>query len=255
MGAVSGGAAWAVLPGGGPVAVGAGVAVGAAVWIAKSVTAALTQKRPAGGEMLPIKGRSPEEGWLRRAQRAVDSFDDLSRGNRPGPIAEKCAAIGGQAATTLEGMHRLAGQTSAVAESLRRVDAPRLLEERTRIKSTLAQSTSPKVSAELERSLEAMNEQLEVHDRLRDAHSTLLARMQSTAISIEGLVARLAEVLAMSEGSSTYTDETGRIDELADEMEGLRLGMAETESLSARALSQFEPDDSVTPGIEKKGRG
>ncbi|HZB48341.1 MAG TPA: hypothetical protein VE547_04555 [Mycobacteriales bacterium] len=43
-----------------------------------------------------------------------------------------------------------------------------------------------------------MTEQLAVAGRLSAARDTLLARMQATVLTVEGLVARTAEVLAMA---------------------------------------------------------
>jgi hypothetical protein len=76
-----------------------------------------------------------------------------------------------------------------------------------------------------------------VHDRLAQAGRALLARLESGAIGVEALVARLAEVLALTETRGEERLET--IDELADQLEGLRTGLAETEEASRKALSAY----------------
>ena len=70
--------------------------------------------------------------------------------------------------------------------------------ERDRLAAGLAAATTERVRAERQRSLDSVDEQLQVAARLAGARDELLARMQATALTLEGLVARTAEVLAMS---------------------------------------------------------
>jgi hypothetical protein len=90
--------------------------------------------------------------------------------------------------------------------------------------------------AELERSAAAVRDRADVRDRLVSARDTLLARMQATALGLEGLGARLAEVLAMSATTGGVDTSADDIADLALELDGLRAGLAETEALSRRAL-------------------
>jgi hypothetical protein len=234
---IAGGAAWAV---GLPVAVAAGV--GAAVFGVKALAGALF----GGGEddsfrprRLPIRGSSAEERWLVRAERAVRSFRRLAESASAGPFAQRCRSMGEQVATTIEAMRRLAGQVSAVAAAMSHVDPERLAGEESRIAGELGRSQEPGVRTELDRSLQSVRGQLEVHRRLDQSGRMLMARMESGAIGLEGLVARLAEILAMAETATSPAAGAGEIDALVDELEGLRHGLAETEDLSRRALSAY----------------
>jgi hypothetical protein len=155
-------------------------------------------------------------------------------------VAQKCAAVGEQARTTIETMERLAGQTSAVSLALRHLDGNRLTAEEERLRGEVSEAEEHEVREELERSLASVRSQLAVHERLEQAGRTLLARMESGAIGLEGLVARLAEVLALAETAAGPGREMEKIDELADELDGLRSGLAETEDLSRRALSAYQ---------------
>jgi len=76
-----------------------------------------------------------------------------------------------------------------------------------------------------------------VAERLTSARDTLVARLQSTALGLEGLVARATEVLALSASSSAGTADSG-IAGLAAELDGLRAGLTETEELSRRVLDR-----------------
>jgi hypothetical protein len=94
-----------------------------------------------------------------------------------------------------------------------------------------------------------------VHQRLYDTAAALLARMQSGALGLESLVARVAELIALADASPGGVDGVQQLDELAADLEGLRLGLAETEALSRRVLGDapaadsdpvFRKDDSTT---------
>jgi len=70
----------------------------------------------------------------------------------------------------------------------------------------------------------------------------LLARMESGALGLERLVAQLAEILALSETATSPVEGAAQLEALADELEGLRSGLAETEQLSRRTLGAYAGD-------------
>jgi hypothetical protein len=152
-----------------------------------------------------------------------------------------------QATSTLEGVRRLAGQASAVGSALERFDAEGLVQEGRRLDAQARQAGNDEVRTETERSLESVKSQLAVYDRLREAGSKLSARLESSVIGLEGLVARLVEVLALVQTQSPV-EGAQRIDALVDELEGLRQGLAETESLSRRVLSAYQGQGSLEAG-------
>lgn len=216
------------------------VAVGAAVLGVKSIVSRFTApSEDASVRMLPVRDNSPELRWLKRAEKAVRSFTDLAEGGRAGPVAARTQEIGSRACTTLEAMRRLAGQTSAIAFALRHLDGTKLAAEEDRLLAEVKQTRDDEVREELKRALGSIRSQLDVYSRLNAAGRTLLARMESGTIGLEALVARLAEVTALSE-TATPAQGLERIQELSDELEGLRSGLVETEDLSRRALSAYQ---------------
>jgi hypothetical protein len=89
-------------------------------------------------------------------------------------------------------------------------------------------------------------DQLEVGGRLREAREMLLARMQSAVLGMEGLVVRVAELVALqatTAGGAPLT--AARVAELTSDLEGLRAGLAEAERLSRSALSGGD-----VPGVQ-----
>ena len=67
--------------------------------------------------------------------------------------------------------------------------------------------------------------------------------MQATALDLEGLVARTAELLAMSVSGGVDAS-ADRLADLAADLDGLRSGLAEAEAVSRRVLGWW-PD--LTP--------
>jgi hypothetical protein len=240
---LAGGLTWAVLPAaaviGGPVA----LAVGAAVFGTKVVAGAFT--RPDGPKRvrerrLPVWQNSDEAAWLARAEQAERSFRDIAASAPEGPVSERVASFGAQTEDSLAALTRLAGQASAIRAALSRLDPRRLNAERDRLRALRRQETDPAVVAERDRALASVDAQLQGLTRLSGAMTTLLARLESGAIGLEGLVARLAEVVALTETSGS-DEGLSQVDELAQELEGLRAGLVEAEGVSDRAMEGLPP--------------
>jgi hypothetical protein len=85
--------------------------------------------------------------------------------------------------------------------------------------------------------MRAVGDQLDVARRLTDARETLLARMQSAVLGLEGLVARMAELLALHATTAGGTLTATRVAELTSDLDGMRAGLAEAERVSRTALA------------------
>jgi hypothetical protein len=254
---LAGGFAWAALGGLTAAAPPLGVAVGAAVFATKVLTGAFTrsgQGRAARRRerRLPVLTRSPEAGWLDRARTAQETFDEIASSAHEGPIAERVRQFGDQTQESLLALERLAGQASAIRSAMSRLDTKQLGWERDRLSHSEA-GEDPRVLAERARALAAVESQLDAYGRLSSTLTMLLARLESGTLGIEGLVARLAEVVAMAETSVTAADGLTQVDELAHELEGLREGLAEAESVSARAMQGLGAPGSVAdvPNVQR----
>jgi hypothetical protein len=246
VGGLAGGFAFAVgiVP---PVAVG----IGAAVLGAKVLAGAFARggRRPEEwrDRRLPVLTKTPEAAWLGRAREAQRSFGDIARSAYDGPIAERVRSFGDETRESLASLERLAGQASAIRGAMARLDPKRLAWERERIVAATDPGDDPRVLAERQRSLGAVQSQLDAYARLTSTLTMLLARLESGTLGIEGLVARLAEVVALTE-TSTTAGGVGQVDELAHELEGLRAGLVEAESVSTRAMEGLPPLPSAAPG-------
>ncbi|MFI6501709.1 hypothetical protein [Nonomuraea typhae] len=220
LGVTAGGAAWAV-----NVHPAGAVFVGVTVWLAKAGVAGLQAE---AGPYPEIGG--DEADWVHRAEAAVRRFAQVGAAMADGPLAERVAAMRPQVSEAMETLRRLAGHASVVAGALDGIDVAFLREEAARLK----RPRTAEVADELARSQAAVGAQLEVYERLRGTRERLLARLESGTLGIEGLTARVVELSAMA--ATGVLEHTRALDELAGELDGIRLGLHETEEITRRAL-------------------
>jgi len=230
LAATSAGVAWAVqLP------VAAAVGVGVAVLAARAGVAVLGREKappPREARVLDVEPGTAEEKWLHRALAAADGFASLSGSLASGPLAERVADMEPVVRETLATLHRLAGRASATGQALARVDLDAVAHEQRRLRREL-RTARAEVRGDLEQALTAVQAQADVHARLSGARDKLLAQLQSGALGLESLVARVAELTA---ATPDVTVDTGAVRELSDQLEGIRQGVLETEQATRKSL-------------------
>lgn len=231
----------------------AAAAIGAAVLGAKVLTGAFSKPgRARAGRRkerrLPVITRTPEAAWLNRAEQAVYQFHDIAASAADGPVADSVQAFEIQTDEAIASLQRLAGQASAVRLAIARIDPRRLQFERDRLMHEHDRIVDVGVRAERERSLSSVQAQLETYQRLAVTLTTLLARLESGALAIEGLVARLAEVCALADSLGDAAAGGTQLEEMANELEGLRAGLVETEGVTTRTMQGLAPLPEAAPG-------
>jgi hypothetical protein len=174
-----------------------------------------------------------ELDWMQRADRAVAAFRQLARTSRSEPIGQRCMVIGEQAHATLQLLRRVAGQSATVGRMLQGIDATRLTDEELRLSKELRRAESAAARHEIEISLNLIGEQVAARRRLEQGKAALIARLQSGVLALEGLVTRLAEVVALGQTAGGMDGAGDRVAELADELEGLRAGLSELDQANA----------------------
>ncbi|MEU8630788.1 hypothetical protein AB0C38_01370 [Amycolatopsis sp. NPDC048633] len=230
LAATSAGVAWAVQL---PVvaSLGVGVAVLAA-WAGVAVATREKEPAPREARILDVAAGSAEENWLRRAEGAADGFASLSESLDTGPLADRVADMEPVVQETLATLRRLAGRASATGKALSRVDLDVVTRERRRLEQSMG-SAREEVRGDLEQALTAVKAQEDVHARLSGARDKLLAQLQSGALGLDSLVARVAELTA---ATTDFAVDTGAVRELSDQLEGIRQGVLETEQATRKSL-------------------
>jgi hypothetical protein len=234
LGGLAAGLGWAA-----SIPVGAALAVGAAVAAVKVLAGTAVSRSHAGADEPPLARGSAEATWVRRGERAVAQIRSDAASEGSGPFAEECAHVVRQATAAHADVRRLAGQGAGLRRALAQVEASALSADEARLASDLERATDPEIRGEVQRSLDSVRAQLDVQRRLRQAFDRVMARLQSLVLGLEGLMARLTEVLAIarSRGSS---DTVQQVAGVARELEALREGLQETEDLGREALDAWQ---------------
>lgn len=184
-----------------------------------------TRSRPAvgSGERATPRLGGDAASWLSRAQKTVAEIH-RERASVDGTLTDRLGSVTDEADAVLEVMHRLAAQVTSVEDALYRIDVPTL---ETRIRDGGPSADTAGIQG-----------QLDVAGRLRDSRSALLERMQRSAVGLDGVLARMVEVLALADDRSALGEDGAdrRIVDMSDELDGLRAGLVETESVSRRVL-------------------
>lgn len=225
LGAVLGGVTWAV-----GVPVLAAVGVGAAVLGVKAAAGVLLDHGSPDRVPLPRPDpASPAGTWLDRAERAHRDLVEQARTCPPGQLVSSAAErAASDAGAVLDAVRRLAAQQVAVTAALRRADSPGLDGEAA---SLLAGATPDEAS-----SLQSVQDRIAVRDRLRGAQQQLVGRLQSAALGLEGVSARVAELVAMAADAGAVDPTRQDLQALTTEVEGLRQGLVESEQTARGVL-------------------
>ena len=233
----------AVLAASGSVA--AALAAAVAVVALKIATAVvLRPARPPRPRLLP---GSAAAGWLERAERAVDGIGRIAPG-RESSLAERFSQTREGARETVVLIRRLASHELIVSQVVAGID-PRMAEELHRLERERADAATSEMDEEIGRAIQAVRDQLAARERLVSTDRTLIARMRSAALGLEGLVARLGEIAVLAEGGASATA-NARVDELADELDALRTGLTEADTLARVTVHELRPANSLTEGIK-----
>lgn len=244
LGGMGGAVAAALAPAGLLAGVPVGLAVAGAVYGIRIGLGVLTDRTPAHPAARPAPDLpTPHRGgdarrWLRRAEAAVRTLHRQSETPHDAVLRAQIAGVDDQAGEALGDLARFAGQVTLIEQTSAGIDVGRLQQDRAQLQRGLQGLPPGALRVERERALRAVTDQLDVAQRLDGAREMLLARMQAAALGLEGLVARMAELLALhatSDGGVSLT--AAKVAELTSDLEGMRHGLAEAERLSRTTLA------------------
>ncbi|WP_426510700.1 hypothetical protein ACPPVO_08630 [Dactylosporangium sp. McL0621] len=247
LGGMGGAVAAALTPAGLLVGVPVGLAVAGAVYGIRVVLGVLTDR--GGSSPKPLSAAPPPnlpapprgsdaERWLKRAEAAVRTLRRQAEGTGDPILRGQISEVDDSAAGALSDLARFAGQVTLIDQTASGINTQRLRQDYNQLQRGLSGLAPGPLRDERERARRAVADQLDVGQRLREAREMLLARMQSAVLGMEGLVARMAELVALhatTVGGAPLT--ASKVAELTNDLEGLRAGLAEAERLSRSALS------------------
>jgi len=237
LGAFTGGMGWAVLAGtAGPAALAVGAGIGAAVMVTKAVLAptrgeplAIDNSRP---DTLPLPAPgSPAALLVARADVAAARLKSLSTSSGDPWLREAMTPVR-DADEAVASLRQVAGRVTLVEESMRDSNPDRLLSERARMQARADASTDPRLQAEQRKAIEAIDAQLQVAHRLATLRETLLVRMESAVLGLEGLAARTGELVALGPTAVDHDRGAEIVKSLTSDLETLRSGIEEVRQMA-----------------------
>ena len=192
--------------------------------------AALSYRRT----LRPAPG-TPEAMLIARAEAAVVSIRRLRASAGSGAVAYRCTVIAGQADDAVAILRRLAYQSGVVSRLAARTDLAELRRTNASTRHQLSVLDEGPARQQVEYAMRSLTAVLAAAERLETTSRELFGRIETATLGLEGLVARVAEVVAMSEFGSGLA--APRVDELAAELDTLRAALVETEDLGRHALA------------------
>ncbi len=240
---VVGGLGWAALASS-PVAVPLGLVIGAAV-LGTKVALGNTSERRRTRRVVDAEGSRPDTlplpppgsaaaGLVARSDAAVARIAALT--DAPGDpwLRAQVSDVDDESAQAVVALREVAGRVTLVEQSMAGSDVRRLDAESTRLAAAAAAAADPRVKAETERALAAVAQQREVGVRLVTLRDTLLARMETAVLGLEGLAARMGEVVALGATAIEHDKAAELVTTLTGELESMRAGLDEARSLAER---------------------
>jgi len=166
-------------------------------------------------------------------RRAIDSVGD-------GPLRERFEGVAGEAQRVAADLRRLAAQMTATRAATAELEVPRLSTDLDRLTTTLRGSDDLELVRDLQRSVDAVREQLLIGARLTAARRALQARIESGVLGVQQLAAQVAEMTALAP-AETSLGQHQRIDALTTQLEALRAGLSDAGARSRSALGALDP--------------
>lgn len=233
---VSGGLGWAVLAGAlGPVAIPIGLGIGAAVLGTK---VALGSRSGAGApKRKPSKlpkppQHSPQAALLARAGRAQRQIRTLADATDDDWLTGHIGRVDDEVLIVNDRLADLAGRVTVADGSLFSAQPDVLHAEYQRAAASVAAEADPALKAERQQTLTALESQVQSVDRLGRLRDTLLTRMQTAVVGLEGLASRMGELVALGDDPVTHDHSSEVLGQLTSDLDNLRSGLAEAEALS-----------------------
>ena len=174
---------------------------------------------------------------LQRAARAFDRLNELA--NRPQDewLHQRIGLVDNQAAELVDSMRELAGRATVLQRSIAAANPELLRSDASGLGQQMRQTDNPDLLAELNKTLTAVNDQVESVKRLSALNETLLSRMHSTAIGLEGLATRTGELVAMGSDAGLNEERaTVVLSELTSDLDTLRSGLVDAEAATRRMI-------------------
>lgn len=174
-----------------------------------------------GPSIDPFTLSEPWRRYMQGSVRADRRLHQTVAGTRAGPLRDRLEGIAARIDHGLLEAWEVAKRGDEIDDAIRRLD-PTLL--RSRLDTFRTQAASDP-TPQLDTAIASLERQLETAERLRALSEQTADRLRLTQTRFEELVVRAEEVSIGVSDTDTYASD---VDDLVDELEGLRLAVEET---------------------------
>jgi hypothetical protein len=240
--ATAGGLAWAILAVPlGAAAIVVGVGIGAVVLgtkVALGSRGGPERKSLSRGADLPKPPRNSQQAeLLQRAGRAFDRLNELSDRADDEWMHQRIGKVDNQAFEVVGSLRELAGRATVLQRSIAAADPEVLRADVSRLSRQIHRTDDVGLQAELKKTLTAVNSQVESVKRLTALNETLLSKMHSAAVGLEGLATRTGELVAMGSDAGVNEERAAQVlGELTSDLDTMRDGLLDAEAATRRVL-------------------
>lgn len=206
-------------------------------WLVGAAATVALGRRGAGGSggsrerIDPFAIGEPWRHFVRAAVTAGNRFDHALRDTRPGPLRDRLASIGESVHAGIRECWEVAKQAQNISQARKALDVPTLRR---------------RLEADGEASVTAgsLRAQLESAERLDRVLGEVTSRLQVLEAQLTEAVTRALEVSALAGHDDELTGVGSSVDEVVDQLEALRLALAENSGPS----TPRPPTDELPPG-------
>lgn len=239
--AVTGGVGWAVLAAPlGPLAIPVGIGIGAAVLGTKvalgSRGASSEPERKSLGRLPKPPSHSLQAALLSQAEAAQRRIRVLADSPADDWVQAKIGTVDDEVAVVRDRLAELAGRVTVADASLESARPDLLADQRGRLQAAIAAEADPALRAERQKTLAALDSQIQAVERIRKLRDLLLSRMHTAVLGLEGLAARMGELVALGDETVSHDRSAEVVAQLTGDLDTVRSGLAEAEELSRRLV-------------------
>ncbi len=195
-------------------------AIGAAVYAGK---VAIKIPRNTKSERIEASVlKEPWRGYVQSAQAAKKRFDRTVESTRDGPLRERLQQLSSRLAEGIDESWKIACRGDDIDGAIAQLDTRQAHSELAQVQLQIREEGT---SRELESTLQSLTAQLQSESRMKRVSSTTRDRLRLLDARFDELVARAVEVSVGAADSGVLGND---VNDLVNELEGLRLAMDDT---------------------------
>lgn len=201
--------------------VAAAVAAGVAAYAVK-VGLAIPRNAKRGDRIDPFVLNEPWRGYVQSAQSAKLRFDRTVAGTRSGPLRDHLEQLSSRLDDGIEESWRIASRGNDIDGAISQLNTAQAEAELDQLRRQQQSGTSP----DIESTIVSLEAQISSGQRMQNVSKSTRDRLRLLDARFDELVARAVEVSVGSADSDVLGND---VDDLVNELEGLRLAIDDTQ--------------------------